>query len=121
MRASQQATVWMQADAIQISPSQAAAADRSPGFYKLGPLGLDTITLQLAAGPAEPLRPLSLVASGGESSRVMLALKAAPTHLSQERQPDEAFCTSGGVWAPVGLVGNSSCLVRRSALRCAAA
>ncbi len=32
----------------------------------------------LAAGPAEPLRPLAAVASGGESARVMLALKAAP-------------------------------------------
>ena len=34
-----------------------------------------------AAGPAEPLRPLSAVASGGESARIMLALKAAPSLL----------------------------------------
>lgn len=32
----------------------------------------------LASGPYEPLRPLSAIASGGESARVMLALKAAP-------------------------------------------
>ncbi len=39
--------------------------------------GLDHVDFLLAAGPSEPLRPLSAVASGGESARVMLALKAA--------------------------------------------
>jgi hypothetical protein len=43
----------------------------------------------LAAGPSEPLRPLSAVASGGESARVMLALKAAPAQL-QQQQPAAA-------------------------------
>jgi DNA repair ATPase RecN len=37
-----------------------------------------------AAGPEEPLRPLSAVASGGEAARVMLAIKAAPA-LAQGR------------------------------------
>ena len=32
----------------------------------------------LLVGPGEPLRPLSSTASGGESARIMLALKAAP-------------------------------------------
>ena len=37
-----------------------------------------SVEFLLAAGPAEALRPLGLVASGGEAARVMLALKAAP-------------------------------------------
>eukprot|EP00884_Botryococcus_braunii_P022424 jgi/Botrbrau1/8866/Bobra.50_2s0023.2 len=40
--------------------------------------GFDSVEFLLAAGPSEPLRPLAAVASGGEASRIMLALKAAP-------------------------------------------
>jgi DNA repair protein RecN (Recombination protein N) len=39
------------------------------------PAGSDSIELMLAANPGEPLKPLRAVASGGELSRVMLALK----------------------------------------------
>ncbi len=46
--------------------------------YTVTPTGLDQVQFLLGAGPGEPLRPLSDVASGGESARVMLALKAAP-------------------------------------------
>jgi DNA repair ATPase RecN len=46
--------------------------------YSITEGGLDRVEFLLAAGPAEPLRPLRAVASGGESSRIMLALKAAP-------------------------------------------
>ena len=38
----------------------------------------------LAAGPAEALRPLGAVASGGETARVMMALKAAPASVLAE-------------------------------------
>jgi hypothetical protein len=41
--------------------------------------GIDGVEFLLSAGPGEPLRPLASVASGGESARVMLALKAAPS------------------------------------------
>lgn len=47
-------------------------------MYKPRADGLDVVEFLLAAGPAEPLRPLGAVASGGEQSRIMLALKAAP-------------------------------------------
>ena len=39
--------------------------------------GMDRVELMLAANPGEPPRPLVKVASGGEVSRVMLALKLA--------------------------------------------
>ena len=46
--------------------------------YSAHSRGLDHVTFMLAPGPQEPLRPLSGVASGGESARIMLAMKAAP-------------------------------------------
>ncbi len=42
-----------------------------------GPFGADVVTLQLAAHPGAPLRPVARAASGGELSRVMLALEVA--------------------------------------------
>src|SRR5262249_5248402 len=42
----------------------------------LGPTGVDSIEFFLAANPGETPRPLARVASGGELSRIMLALKA---------------------------------------------
>src|SRR5262249_58981666 len=41
----------------------------------LGPAGSDEIEFFLAANPGEEARPLARVASGGELSRIMLALK----------------------------------------------
>lgn len=39
--------------------------------------GLDQVAYIIATNPGEPLRPLEQIASGGELSRVMLALKAS--------------------------------------------
>jgi DNA repair protein RecN (Recombination protein N) len=41
----------------------------------LGPFGRDRIEYQFSANEGEPLQPLARVASGGELSRVMLAMK----------------------------------------------
>lgn len=40
-----------------------------------GPYGFDTIEFLISANAGEPLKPLAKIASGGELSRVMLALK----------------------------------------------
>ena len=60
------------------------AADRSGsgagvggGVMAFGPTGADRIELMLAANQGEDRRPLTKVASGGELSRIMLALKLA--------------------------------------------
>jgi DNA repair protein RecN (Recombination protein N) len=42
---------------------------------RLGPLGRDRIEFLLSSNPGEPLMPLAKVASGGELSRIMLAIK----------------------------------------------
>jgi DNA repair protein RecN (Recombination protein N) len=42
---------------------------------ELLPHGQDTVEFQIAPNPGEPLKPLAKIASGGELSRIMLALK----------------------------------------------
>ncbi len=46
-------------------------------------LGQDTIEFLLSANPGEPLKPLARIASGGEMSRIMLALKTALARVDQ--------------------------------------
>lgn len=40
-----------------------------------GPAGLESVEFQVSANPGQPLRPLSKVASGGELSRISLAIQ----------------------------------------------
>ena len=44
--------------------------------YRFDATGIDQIEFLLSANPGEPMRPLAAVASGGENSRLMLALKS---------------------------------------------
>ena len=46
-----------------------------PGRYGFDSAGLDRVEFLVSANPGEPLKPLIKVASGGETSRLMLALK----------------------------------------------
>jgi DNA repair protein RecN (Recombination protein N) len=64
------------ADGATVEPEAAAAAAQGPGRYAFDAHGLDTVAFLVSANPGEPLRPLVRVASGGETSRLMLALKA---------------------------------------------
>lgn len=55
-----------------------AGIDFKVGLYPLegiSPLGAEDIEFLIAPNPGEPLRPLQKIASGGELSRIMLALK----------------------------------------------
>ena len=54
-------------------PAGAFGVDIVPG--EAGPTGADRVTFTFAPNPGEPPRPLGRIASGGESSRVSLALK----------------------------------------------
>lgn len=73
------------------------------GETAYGPAGQDTVEFVFSANPGEPLKPLAKVASGGELSRVMLALK---TILAEsDRVPvlifDEVDAGVGGAVAEV--------------------
>ena len=48
----------------------------APDPQRLGPTGADEVEFMISPNPGEPLKPLSSTASGGELSRVMLAIKA---------------------------------------------
>jgi DNA repair protein RecN (Recombination protein N) len=54
--------------------------DSAPDFL---PHGQDLIEFQIAPNPGEPLKPLAKIASGGELSRIMLALKCIFTASDQ--------------------------------------
>ncbi|MCQ2771533.1 MAG: DNA repair protein RecN, partial [Clostridia bacterium] len=53
------------------------------------PIGIDSVTFLVSTNPGEPLLPLSKIASGGELSRMMLALKCALA--DKERTPTLIF------------------------------
>lgn len=42
--------------------------------------GVDQVEFMVSANPGEPLKPMAKVASGGETARLMLALKSVLTH-----------------------------------------
>jgi DNA repair protein RecN (Recombination protein N) len=47
--------------------------------------GMDQVVYMISTNPGEPLRPLEHIASGGELSRVMLALKASVEASAREK------------------------------------
>lgn len=59
------------------APVSAADAPEgiAAGRYRFDATGLDQVEFLVSANPGEPLKPLVKVASGGETSRLMLALK----------------------------------------------
>ena len=58
-----------------VGADAAAVAGQAPGRFSFDSHGLDTVAFLVSANPGEPLKPLAKVASGGETSRLMLALK----------------------------------------------
>ena len=58
-----------------VGADSAAVAGQAPGRFSFDSHGLDAVAFLVSANPGEPLKPLAKVASGGETSRLMLALK----------------------------------------------
>ncbi|MGO8951360.1 MAG: DNA repair protein RecN [Ktedonobacterales bacterium] len=58
-----------------VGKASAAKTLLPAGSYVFGPTGIDTVEFLLAPNPGESLKPLARIASGGETSRLMLALK----------------------------------------------
>jgi DNA repair protein RecN (Recombination protein N) len=58
-----------------VDADSATRTGAQPGRYAFDGHGLDAVAFLVSANPGEPLRPLAKVASGGETSRLMLALK----------------------------------------------
>lgn len=59
--------------AVQFEDSEVVADDHR---YRFSPAGIDRLQFLLSANPGEDLKPLAKIASGGELSRILLALKS---------------------------------------------
>ncbi len=53
----------------------ASIDDQPEGLYACDLTGIDQVQFLIAPNPGEPFKPLTKIASGGETSRLMLALK----------------------------------------------
>jgi len=71
------AALKMEQAIFQVTVSSDEAAEG------LGPAGRDRVEFLLSSNPGEPPRPLGRVASGGELSRIMLALKTVLAEMDQ--------------------------------------
>jgi len=58
---------------VETDPDSPISLDGDPILY--GPKGYDQVEFYLSANPGEQLKPLAQIASGGEVSRIMLAIK----------------------------------------------
>ena len=76
--------------------------------------GMDRVEFMISPNPGEPLRPLASIASGGEISRVMLALKAISLDAEgvDSMVFDEIDTGVSGRMAQV--VGEKMCLIART-------
>ena len=77
---------------IEISRHEAVAGLPVPGAgarYAYSQSGIDTVVFVVSFNPGEPLRPLDRVASGGETSRFLLALKSVLARV--DRTPTLVF------------------------------
>jgi DNA repair protein RecN (Recombination protein N) len=62
-------------DASEKKARRDGKASRPETLFAFGPTGIDSVEFLIAPNPGEPLKPLAKIASGGETSRLMLALK----------------------------------------------
>ena len=66
--------------AVAVEPREGAG-----GKTSCGPTGLDVVSFRITANPGEPLKELKEIASGGEISRVMLAVKTVLAEIDHIR------------------------------------
>ncbi len=79
---------------------EAPESDPELGASKLGPQGYDSATFLFSPNPGEGLKPLAKIASGGELSRLMLALKTVQNRPSDQLLVfDEIDSGLGGITA----------------------
>lgn len=75
---------------VDVSPLEAGAHNEAPTVdgARLGPTGIDRVELLVATNAGEEPRPLRKIASGGELSRVLLAIKRV---LAGKRRAEPGF------------------------------
>ena len=93
-------------------PNVRFEAQQTPG--ELSPTGADRLQFLVSTNPGEPPKPMAKIASGGELSRIMLALKAVladeedtPTLIFDEIDAGISGITAGKVAEKLRLIGKS--------------
>ena len=88
---------------FKVAVTQTQANDGVPlpgkeGRWAFSDKGIDTVEFLLSPNPGEPLKPMTKIASGGETSRIMLALKSilSEADLTQTLVFDEVDVGVGG-------------------------
>ncbi|THB73416.1 MAG: DNA repair protein RecN [Desulfobacteraceae bacterium] len=90
---------------FQVQVAQDSADESWNGLsshgHKLSPAGIDRVTFLLSPNPGEDPKPLNRIASGGELSRIVLALKAALSGVETQQTLifDEVDAGVGGATA----------------------
>lgn len=74
-RAAERLEQRMEAELSDLNMANTAFRVTFQSAERFTPTGCDRVEFQIAPNPGEPLRPLAKIASGGELSRLMLALK----------------------------------------------
>jgi DNA repair protein RecN (Recombination protein N) len=74
---------WSEDERGAIVEQPPETSELAPGRYAFDASGLDRVCFVIAPNVGEPLKPLAKVASGGETSRLMLALKTALSRADQ--------------------------------------
>jgi DNA repair protein RecN (Recombination protein N) len=72
-----------QVEIIQVPDPEGVPAtlqDQPEQYYACDTTGIDRVQFLIAPNPGEPFKPLTKIASGGETSRLMLALKTILAH-----------------------------------------
>lgn len=67
--------LYMEKTVFEVRFHKKGTAIQNVEDNEIGKQGLDEVEFYISTNPGEPLKPLSKVASGGELSRIMLALK----------------------------------------------
>lgn len=70
---------------VQLSPARGATTTASGSSLPLSPRGAERVEFLFAANPGQPPAPLRQVASGGERSRLALALRVVALHPDDRR------------------------------------
>jgi DNA repair protein RecN (Recombination protein N) len=84
--AAKRMTTLVEAELVALKMEQAifqVTVSSDESVDGLGPIGRDRVEFLLSSNPGEPPRPLGRVASGGELSRIMLALKTVLAEMDQ--------------------------------------
>jgi DNA repair protein RecN (Recombination protein N) len=63
------------APVASVARKKSTALDSPAGRYAFTATGIDSVEFRIAPNPGEPFKPLAKTASGGETSRLMLALR----------------------------------------------